>query len=94
MVLGAFAKSTGPPPVLPPLPCTIPYSISQQMTELREMRFRFHAMSEFQRQQNFVQQMEMLQRQTLEFQRVQSEQLGLTQEMTFSMILPSFFNIT
>ena len=61
MVLGASAKLTGPPPVLPPFPGTIPYSISQHMTELREMRFRFHAMSEFQRRQNFVlQQREML----------------------------------
>ena len=70
-VPGAFAKSTGPPPVLSPSPGAIPYSISQQVTELREMWFRFPDMSEFQHQQKkCLATMEMLRRQTLQFQSV------------------------
>jgi len=87
MVLGAFAKSTVPPPLSPVLPGTIPRSISQRFTELRDVQFRLDAISDSQRQQQLVlQQIKIMQRQILQFQHVQSEQLRLTQQMIFPMI--------
>ena len=82
MDLRTFAKSSGPPPNLPVPPGVIPNSVSQQLNNLRMTESSMSSMLRTQQEHaRSLERMATMQRQIIEMQQIQTQQLHSMQQM-------------
>ena len=82
MDVRTFAKSSGPPPNLPVPPGAIPNSVSQQLNNLRMTESSMSSMLRTQQEHaRSLERMATMQRQIIEMQQIQTQQLHSMQQM-------------